>query len=178
MVPLRTIQIKTNEKLAMINMKKYNISPRSAEFLHAFWKMQRKMMTFVQNTAAKNNLSTPQFVVLMSISHHDIMTQKHIGDKTRLPKSTLSQAIEGLVGEDILERQPVKGNRREMQLSLTPKGKSLVQNIYMQPDGVHQIFDNTVKTMTDQQYSDLMDVYNQITTHLDQEGRDQHAQNT
>lgn len=159
-------------------MEKYEIPPRSTEFFHAFWGIHRNLMTFVQNTAAQNDLSMPQYITLMSISHHETMTQKRVFEKTHLPKSTLSHAIEGLVNEDILEREHVEGNRREMQLLLTTKGKQFVKQIYKQPDGAHQIFQKAFEALTEEQFSDLMHAHHVIATHLNQEGRDQNAQST
>lgn len=159
-------------------MEKYGIPPRSAEFFHAFWKIHRDLMTFVQDTAAQNDLSIPQYIILMSISHHEKMTQKRICEKTHLPKSTLSHAIEGLVNESILERQHVEGNRREMQLLLTSKGKSFVKKIYNQPDGAHQIFQRVFESLSEKQFADLMYTHNLIAKFTQEEGSDQNAQDT
>lgn len=158
-------------------MEKHPETSRSDTFFSVFGNMHRKLMTLVQTTATNNNLSMSQYFVLMSISHQVKITQKQLGDESRLPKSTLSQAIEGLVSEGILIRQHVKGSRRDIQLVLTQKGKNFVQDIYEQPDGVQQIFQKSVETLSEDQFSDFMRTYEHIMSNLDIEGRDQHAEN-
>ena len=73
------------------------------------------------------HLSIPQYSVLMTIAPRKGMTQKQIGEVLQIPKSTLSQAVDGLVQTGWIHRQSVEDNRREMQLSLSEKGKTLLK---------------------------------------------------
>src|SRR4051794_21705421 len=103
---------------------------RSVQLLRSFWNVQKNIMRFVQKTAAENGLTVPQYSILMTITLYKETSQKNVGEKTFLPKSTLSQAVDGLVRGGLLHREPVEGNRREIQLSITDKGENLLKTIH------------------------------------------------
>ena len=144
----------------------------SIELMHSFWNIQKNLMRFVQKTAADNDLSVPQYTILMMLIHQDVISQKAVQEKTFLPKSTLSQAIDGLVQSGLLDRQQVEGNRREMQLSICQKGKDLIDKIHLQKDGLHQLFHHAVESLTDRQFQDLLHSHNQIASYFEERGRD------
>ncbi|WP_342742428.1 MarR family winged helix-turn-helix transcriptional regulator [Paenisporosarcina indica] len=125
------------------------------------------MMRFVQKSALENGLSVPQYTIMMTIIHHKEMTQKVVGEKTFLPKSTLSQAVDGLVREGLLDRQQVEGNRREILLSLNEKGMERIKMIHLQEGGIHQIFHSVVESLTESQVEELLGTHHQITTFLE-----------
>lgn len=140
---------------------------RSAELLRSFWNMQKNLMRFIQKSAVENGLSVPQYSILMTIILHKEMTQKNIGEKTFLPKSTLSQAVDGLVREGFLNRQQVEGNRREIKLSLSEKGVTLIKSIHTQEGGILQVFQSAIESLTERQYEEILGTHNQITTYLE-----------
>ncbi|WCN36281.1 MarR family winged helix-turn-helix transcriptional regulator [Aneurinibacillus uraniidurans] len=140
---------------------------RSTQLLRSFWHVQKNIMRLVQKTAVENGLSIPQYTVLMTITLHKEMTQKKVGEKTFLPKSTLSQAVDGLVRAGLLHRQQVEGNRREMQLAITEKGEALLKTIHLQEGGIHQLFQFVSELMTDKQYEELLETHLQITNYLE-----------
>jgi DNA-binding MarR family transcriptional regulator len=139
---------------------------RSTELLRSFLNVQKNLMRFVHKTAVENGLSIPQYSILMTIAPHKEMTQKYLGEKTFLPKSTLSQAIDGLVQAGWLNRQQVEGNRREMQLTISEKGEALVKTIYLHEGGVHEVFQSAVETLTERQYEETLEVHLQISNYL------------
>lgn len=142
---------------------------RSTILLNSFWKMQKNVMQFVQKTASNNDLSVPQYSILMTMTHFDNMTQKAVGEKTFLPKSTLSQAVDGLVQSGLLNRHQLESNRREMQLSISEQGKTLIKAIHFQKDGIHQVFHNAIEQLTEKQYQELIQTHIQITTYLEEQ---------
>lgn len=146
---------------------------RSVQLMRSFWNVQKNMMRFIQKTAVENGLSVPQYSVLMTIAPHKEMTQKNLGEKTFLPKSTLSQAVDGLVKAGWINRQQVEGNRREMQLSLSEEGETLLKTIHLQEDGIHQVFQSAVETLTDRQYEGLLEAHLQIATFLEAQATEQ-----
>lgn len=140
---------------------------RSTQLLRSFWHVQKNIMRLVQKTAVENGLSIPQYTVLMTITLHKEMTQKKVGERTFLPKSTLSQAVDGLVRAGLLHRQQVEGNRREIQLAITEKGEALLKTIHLQEGGIHQLFQCVSELMTDKQYEELLETHLQITNYLE-----------
>lgn len=140
---------------------------RSTQLLRSFWNVQKNLMRFVQKTAIENGLSVPQYSVLMAIAPHKEMIQKSLGEKSFLPKSTLSQAVDGLVQAGWLNRQQVEGNRREMQLSLSEKGELFIKTIHLQEGSVHQIFQSAVESLTEKQCEELLQANLHIATYLE-----------
>lgn len=106
----------------------------SSEFLHSLWYLSRSLMRFVHKAALENDLSIPQYSLVLAIAPHKEMTQKQIGEKLQIPKSTLSQAVDGLVQAGWLYREPVQDNRREIQLILSEKGVALFEKMSAQKE--------------------------------------------
>ena len=50
-----------------------------------------------------------------------------IGDQLMIAKAQMTQLIDKLVELDIVERRPVKGDRRKIEIALTNTGKGLLQ---------------------------------------------------
>lgn len=146
---------------------------RSVQVMRSFWNVQKNVMRFVQKTAVDNGLSVPQYSVLMSIAPHKEITQKNLGELTFLPKSTLSQAVDGLVQAGWLYRQQVEGNRREIQLTLSDKGKTFLKTIHRKEGGIHQVFQVAIETLTDKQVEELLKSHLQITTYLEAQAKEQ-----
>ena len=50
-----------------------------------------------------------------------------IGDRLMIAKAQMTQLIDKLVELDIVERRPVKGDRRKIEIALTDTGKGLME---------------------------------------------------
>jgi DNA-binding MarR family transcriptional regulator len=142
---------------------------KSTQLLHSFWNVQKNLIRLAQKSAVENGLSVPQYSILMAMKLNKEMVQKNVGEVTFIPKSTLSQAVDGLVREGMINRQQVEGNRREMMLSLTEKGEALIKMIHIQDGGIHQVFQSAVEVLSESQYEELLGAHQQITTYLERE---------
>ncbi|MDQ0231684.1 MarR family winged helix-turn-helix transcriptional regulator [Metabacillus malikii] len=140
---------------------------RSVALLRSFYDVHKNMMRLVQNTALENGLTVPQYISLITISMQKEMTQKKVGEETFLPKSTLSQAVNDLVQLGLLTRQQVEGNRREMLLMITEKGSRLLNDIHLQAGGVQEAFQHATESLSDQQYTELIQLHQQIAEYLE-----------
>jgi DNA-binding MarR family transcriptional regulator len=126
-------------------------------------------MRFVHTTALENDLSIPQYSVLMTIAPQKEMTQKQIGEVLQIPKSTLSQAVDGLVQTEWIHRKPVKDNRREMQLILSEKGVALFKKISSQKGSIHQTIDSAIGSLDEKQFEELQATLLHIADFLEKE---------
>lgn len=140
---------------------------RAAQVLRSFAGVQNNMMRVIQKSAIENGLSVPQYSILMTLIFCKEMTQKKVGEKTFLPKSTLSQAVDGLVREGFLKRQQVESNRREVLLSLSEKGITRIRTLHLQEGGIHQIFQSVLESLNEQQVDNLLETHQQITDLLE-----------
>ncbi|TWT25327.1 MarR family winged helix-turn-helix transcriptional regulator [Planomicrobium sp. CPCC 101110] len=140
---------------------------RSVELLQSFASVQKNLYRFVQKSAADNGLSVPQYTVLITLISESAMTQKTIGEKTFLPKSTLSQAVDGLVKEGLLERTQVEGNRREVLLSVNEKGIEFIQDLHMKEGSVLRIFEGVLDSLEPQEVDGLLGTHARIASLLE-----------
>jgi DNA-binding MarR family transcriptional regulator len=145
---------------------------RSVELLSSFSNVQKNMMQFIQKAAVENGISVSQYTILITMAPDKEMTQKVLGEKTYFPKSTLSQAVDGLVQAGWINRQPVEGNRREILLSLSESGETLLKTIHLQEGGVHQIFQAAIELLSEEQYNELLKVHRQIATYLEVQAKE------
>lgn len=136
------------------------------QLMRSFATVQKNMVRFIQKSAVEKGLSIPQYSILMTIISCTEMTQKTIGEKTFLPKSTLSQAVDGLVKEGYLDRRQVEDNRRETLLALSERGKALVEELHHQEDGLHQVFKGASEQLTHEQMHELLHAHEKISSYL------------
>lgn len=146
---------------------------RSSKVLHSFKRVHKGMMRFVHKTALENDLSLPQYSVLITIAPYRQLTQKQLGEIIQIPKSTLSQAVDGLVQAGWIEREPVQDNRREMQLTISEKGKILCETMRVQKGSIHQTLDKAINTLSEKQYNELLATHLQIAEFLEKEALEQ-----
>lgn len=140
---------------------------RSTNLLKSFFSVHKSLGRLFQKTAAENGLTVPQYSVLMFIAPFKKITQKNLGEKVHMPKSTLSQAVDGLVKAGLIHRQQVEGNRREMQLSLSKKGEDLIKTVPQQEGSIHQVFKSACDKLSEKQYEELLQAHLQIKTSLE-----------
>ena len=145
---------------------------RSGDLVRAIWRVNLSMRKIVQRTAAANDLTAPQYAVLMTLSPYSELTQKELGQMMPFPKSTLSQAVDGLVQAGLMDRYPVKENRREMQLILSHEGKTLIQTIREQEGSINRIFESVMDTLQARQYEELVHSLDQIADFLEEKSTD------
>ncbi|MGM0898530.1 MAG: MarR family winged helix-turn-helix transcriptional regulator [Bacillota bacterium] len=134
----------------------------------SFAEVQKNMVRFIQKSAVEKGLSIPQYSILMTLFHCSEMTQKSIGERTFLPKSTLSQAVDGLAKEGYVHRRQAKCDRREMLLVLSETGRGLLNELHLQEDGLHQIFKASSEQFTERQIDELIQAHRKISTYLNQ----------
>ncbi|MCC5804056.1 MarR family winged helix-turn-helix transcriptional regulator [Rossellomorea vietnamensis] len=155
-------------------MGNQQITP-ALQLLRSFSRVNKTMMRFVQKTAADNGLSVPQYTILVTIAPEGELTQKTIGERTFLPKSTLSQAVDGLVQAGFLHRQEVEDNRREMLLSLSHQGETMLKGIHKQEGSIHQLTAGAVEKLSEEEFAGLLRAHERIADFFDEKGKEEDA---
>ncbi|AFJ03170.1 Organic hydroperoxide resistance transcriptional regulator [Methylophaga frappieri] len=80
-----------------------------------------------QRLLAPHRLTYPQFVVMMSLWHHDGATQKAIAESIGITKGTLSPILKNLEMNGYITRNSPPGNDRIKSVFLTTAGKTLAE---------------------------------------------------
>jgi DNA-binding MarR family transcriptional regulator len=86
----------------------------------------RSMRDFMQFTR-NSGLSMPQLSTLFRLYHEDHCGVTGIGDHLGVSNAAASQMVERLVQQGLLERTEGPQDRRMKQITLSPKGRALVQ---------------------------------------------------
>ncbi len=147
--------------------------PRGIQLLRGFSRVNKNIARFVQKTASMNDLSVPQYTILITLSLEKEMTQKLVGKKTFLPKSTLSQSVDGLVQSGLLHRKQVEDNRREMQLSLSHQGEKLLSEIHKQEGSIHQVAESAVDLFSETQFEEFLAALQQLAIFFEEHSSEQ-----
>lgn len=97
--------------------------------LHAWAEvfMRRSMRDMIQ-FAKSSGVSIAQLNTLMYLSHHNRCGVSGIGDHLGVTNAAASQMIERLVQQGFLERSEDPQDRRSKQISLTEKGRKLIED--------------------------------------------------
>jgi DNA-binding MarR family transcriptional regulator len=93
----------------------------AAVFMH---RSMRDFRRFMDETG----LSFSQINILMRLFHGKSTGVSEIGEQLSVTNAAASQAVEKLVQLDLIERMEDPEDRRSKRLSLTQKGRTLIEN--------------------------------------------------
>ena len=74
-------------------------------------------------------LTIPRFFVLMHLHNHPQINYIELSDLLLCTKSNTTRVVQGLLAEGILTRQVHPDDRRAYQLSLSPKGQKILDEV-------------------------------------------------
>lgn len=106
---------------------------QAAEVVQSFMIISKILAKFTQQNAEKLGLTLQQLGVLNTIYSYPSITLKEIIDKMMIPKSTASITVDDLVNFGLVERKVLEGDRRQINLILTGKGKELSKKSMQTP---------------------------------------------
>lgn len=76
-----------------------------------------------------HNLTQAEFRCLRLFGSDEVMNNKSIAERMKLSPSRLTRIIDGLVKKEYVTREIDNNDRRNMKVSLSNKGKSLVNQL-------------------------------------------------
>lgn len=88
--------------------------------------MNRSMRDSIQ-VWKDSGISMPQITTLMRLHYHGACGISEVGSHLGVTNAAASQMVEKLVQQGLLERAEDPDDRRAKQLTLTPKGRALIQ---------------------------------------------------
>ena len=89
-----------------------------------FFALTLRVMTEVQTSVSATGLRA-----LLVLEDHDARTLGDLAELVPLSQSATSRMVERLVGEGLVRRDQVAGDRRQRSLTLTPKGRALTRDL-------------------------------------------------
>lgn len=100
------------------------------EVVISFRTMQRKIHHYLQEEATKRDITTVQLFSLGTLKREPHLTLGELAERVKVNKSTMSGIVDRLVKAGYLTRGRDEGNRRALNLQLTPEGLAKVDETY------------------------------------------------
>ena len=70
-----------------------------------------------------------EYILLVCLSHYDVLTAQDVARIARRPRNTISRAVHRMLKEGHLERAPDPNDGRQARLRITPSGRALHEEI-------------------------------------------------
>jgi DNA-binding MarR family transcriptional regulator len=105
-----------------------------------------------------------QGMVLNFLHDGDHITSKDLGKKTLLDSATLTGILDRLEAAELMTRTQNPDDRRAVIISLTEKGKQLVDEMYREIDTINKVF---LKCLNKEEEKTLRALLKKIRTHSD-----------
>ncbi|WP_214882683.1 MULTISPECIES: MarR family transcriptional regulator [unclassified Exiguobacterium] len=141
---------------------------RAREMMQSFWRVQRVLIRLMHQTAQQNDLTLPQLHGLMMLNEQGAISQKELVQRTKMPKSTLSQSLDGLVEKGLIRRDINPDNRREVVLTIDTSGKRLIEDIEQQEEGAEQQLNQILSRLNEGTYHHMIEAHQQIADGLNE----------
>ncbi|CAM4186028.1 MarR family winged helix-turn-helix transcriptional regulator [Listeria booriae] len=100
------------------------------EVVLSFRSVQRKIHQYLQEEAAKRDITTVQLFSLGTLKREPHLTLGELAERVQVNKSTMSGIVDRLVKANYLTRGREEGNRRALNLQLTAEGLAKVDETY------------------------------------------------
>jgi DNA-binding MarR family transcriptional regulator len=127
------------------------------DFLSILPLMRRSISKKVLKSALEQieePVSLPQFEIMKTLQEEGIQHIAWIGEKLSIPKPQMTVLIDRLVSLGIVERQADVSDRRVINIALTPRGKTMID----EHDGmVRDIIIDKLSCLTDREVMELTD---------------------
>ena len=140
---------------------------QSAAVLHSLWAIGKITTRLSQQNAAGLGLTLQQMAVLNTLFSAPGITLKEVTEKLDSAKSTISVSVDGLVRMGLVARNASGGDRREVQLELTPEGIELsrksTQNAY-----AYRAMADALASMPKEDIDALLRIHRELQARLEQ----------
>ncbi len=105
------------------------------------------------------DITPEQWIVLDKLDMKNEMSQKEIGNESFKNAPTISRIIDNLVRKGFVSRVSEENDRRKTAISLTSKGKALVDQCRQEVDALREL---SWKNLSDQDYKDFNRIIDRI----------------
>jgi len=107
-------------------------------FRSAIRALERELSRALRGQTACCGVTAPQCHVLMELAARQPLTVRALSEALGLDKSTLSRTLDGLARGGLVHRAEDPSDRRALGVTLTDKGRRMVESIDGQCDGEYQ----------------------------------------
>jgi DNA-binding MarR family transcriptional regulator len=97
------------------------------DILNHVRQLVRALRSFDKQAQARFGLGAAQMFILHVLNQEDNLSLNELSDRTATDQSSASLAVGKLVHEGYVRRTPSETDRRQIQLKLTPKARTVVR---------------------------------------------------
>jgi DNA-binding MarR family transcriptional regulator len=108
----------------------------NSSFEDALLVFRQKLTSALIEEAKKKGYSLSHFEALKFIGQSGNSTMKDIANRLNITPPSASSLIDTLVAKELVSRVEVPGDRRSINIVLTPKANVLLSSIYGQKDSI------------------------------------------
>ena len=137
--------------------------------LNRLRKLVRALRMFDRQAQSRYGLGAAQMFILHVLSHDgDDISLNELADRTATDQSSASLAVGKLVEEGHVRRTTSSEDRRQVRLSLTPKGRALVKRA---PPAAQERILESVGTMSARERTQLMALLDKLLDGMNADGQ-------
>lgn len=103
----------------------HTLAGNRADFMDALSIAGRKLRTLFDARVRAKGLTLARARTLIHLGRKDGMTQTELAELLDVEGPTMVRLIDGLEGQELIERRAVRGDRRAKQIALTVKGRKV-----------------------------------------------------
>lgn len=119
----------------------------------------RLSQSIFNNRLKQLDIGSGQYDIFLVISRHEGISQKEIGDRLYIEKSTTAKAVKYLLSKGLIVNKPMGSDRRYSSLYLTEKGREASQAVETVFSDILNVFaENIPENLIDQTISVLKKV--------------------
>lgn len=112
---------------------------------HLIKDVTRAQMRALQSRLAGQGISFGHWTFLRILWEHDGITQRELSDQAGVMEPTTFTAVRAMEAQGLLERRQLPGNRKNMHVFLTSRGRALKRKLVPLAEEVNRISVQAVK---------------------------------
>lgn len=129
----------------------------------------RALRAFEKQAQTRFGLGAAQMFILHVLQHHDELSMNELADRTATDQSSVSLAVGKLVTEGYVRRDVSEEDRRQVRLSLTARGRTLVKR---SPPAAQERIMDSVEAMPPGERAQLMALLDKLMAGMTTSGDD------
>lgn len=130
------------------------------------WQTTMTWQRLIRKALEPYGINHPQFVIMATLlwfqSHDYETTQINIAKWTQLDKMTVSKSLKPLITNGLVTREEHHADTRAKCVSITPKGKQLLDTLVRVVEGVDALYFSKLKS---EQQTSLIQLFRQLANH-------------
>ena len=141
---------------------------QSVLFIDLLFKVSRKLRNLLDTRIRDHGLTLARALTLSALKDQDDFFQKNLAEELGIEHATLVRLIDALEEQGLVIRNVAEDDRRAKRVTLTPKGRKLVEGIEAY---AAELSETVMSDILETSVIEAMDVLEDIANAVEKEGR-------